>query len=160
FVRDELDLFTIEIQGSGVLRLPNGERRLIGYADENGRPYRPIGRLLLNEHKMSADRLSMPAIRAYLKEHPTELDHVLAYNQSFVFFHFSGGEVVGSLGAPLTPQRSLATDQSIVPPGVPLFLSAPRPKREADGTVVSDGAIARLAFNQDTGGAIRGAGHV
>jgi len=160
WVKDELDLFTVEIQGSGILQLPSGEKRVIGYADENGQPYLPIGKLLLDEKKISRDHMSMPAIRNFLVSHPGDVDRVLAYNKSFVFFHFTEGEIIGNLGAPLTAQRSMAADQRVIPPALPVFLSAPRPALEKNGVVSANGTISRFMFIQDTGGAIRGPGHV
>jgi membrane-bound lytic murein transglycosylase A len=161
WVKDEVDLFVVEVQGSGIVREPSGATRVIGYAAENGRPYRAVGKLLLEEQKIPKERMSMQAIRAYLREHPREVPRILAYNQSFVFFRLADdGAVLGNLGRPLTPRRSVATDHRIMPSGALGFLSVERPAVDATGHIDAKGRIERFVFNQDTGGAIRGAGRV
>jgi len=158
WARDPIDAFFLEVQGSGSLRLPSGELLRIGYAAQNGHPYRSIGRLLIDQGKVTRARMSMQAIRSYLEAHPAEINSVLDHNPSVVFFRLLKGPPVGNLGVPVVPGRSIATDQRIIPPGALCYLDTERPTLVADGTTVADGALQRFVLNQDTGGAIRGPG--
>lgn len=161
WVKDEFDLFVIEIQGSGILVDPTGQRRVIGFAEQNGHSYKPVGRLLLDENKVSKEKMSMQAIRAYVRANPADLGRLVNYNPSFVFFRLlDKNQALGNLNVPLTAGRSVATDQKVFPPALPLFVRLEKPKLEADGTVGSSGEINRLVFNQDTGGAIKGIGRM
>lgn len=158
WARDKVDLFFIEVQGSGVLKLPDGRELRIGYAGANGHQYRSIGKLLIDEGKVERDRMSMQAIRAYLAQHPEDVDRVLDYNRSVVFFRKLDGPAVGSLGFPVTPGRSIATDRQLMPRGALGFLATEIPAVGPDGATVAAGRLSRFVLNQDTGGAIRGPG--
>jgi membrane-bound lytic murein transglycosylase A len=103
--------------------------------------------------------MSMQAIRAWLAANPGERQRVLQHNESFIFFRPLSGPPEGSLGRPLTPGRSIATDSRLFPPGALAFLDTERPERTAEGAVRWT-PLARFVLNQDTGGAIRGAGRV
>jgi membrane-bound lytic murein transglycosylase A len=158
WVEDRVDLFFVEIQGSGAIQFPDGSEMRIGYAGGNGRPYRAIGRLLIDEGHVPAERMSMQAIRGWLDENPSEIDRVLDYNPSVVFFRPLDTPPVGALGVPVTGGRSVATDLSLFPRGALAFLETTRPTRDADGNVVPGEPLRRFVLNQDTGGAIRGPG--
>lgn len=158
WARSPVDAFFLEVQGSGSLRLPHGELMRVGYASQNGHPYRSIGRLLIDEGKVPREKMSMQAIRRYLAGHPEEVDRVLDHNPSVVFFRRLKGPPVGNLGLPVVPGRAVATDHKVVPPGVLCFLDTERPALAADGTTVAEGPLRRFVFNHDTGGAIRGPG--
>ncbi len=160
WARDPVDLFFVEIQGSGVLELPSGREVRIGYAGSNGRRYRSIGKLLIDEGKVEREKMSMQAIRRYLMERPEEIERVLDYNPSVVFFRRLDGPAVGSLGFPVTPERTIATDRRLFPPAALAFLWTEVPALGADGATVAAGPLGRFVLNQDTGGAIRGAGRV
>ncbi len=160
WARDPVDLFFLEVQGSGTLRFPNGDERRIGYAGSNGRSYQSIGRLLADEGKIERDRVSMQSIRAYLAAHPEDRDRVLDYNAAAVFFRQLSGPPVGNLGFPVTAGRTIATDQRIFPPAALAFLVTEIPELGPDGRTRAAGPLARFVFNQDTGGAIRGPGRV
>jgi membrane-bound lytic murein transglycosylase A len=160
WVRDPVDLFFVEVQGSGAIQLAEGGEVRIGYAGSNGHPYRSIGRLLVDEGKVPAEKISMQSIRAYLAEHPEETSRVLNHNESFVFFRRLEGAPEGSLGEPVTPGRSIATDHRVFPPGALAFLETTRPGVGAGGETVAAGPLTRFVLNQDTGGAIRGPGRV
>lgn len=151
WARNPVDLFFVEVQGSGAVRLAEGGELRIGYAGSNGRPYRSIGRLLIDEGRVSEAEMSMQAIRSYLAAHPEEVPRVLNHNPSYVFFRELNGPPLGSLGEPVTPGRSIATDHAVFPPGALAWIQTTRP----DGT-----PLTRLVLNQDTGGAIRGPGRV
>jgi membrane-bound lytic murein transglycosylase A len=159
WARDPVDVFFMEIQGSGTLRFPDGRERRVGYAGANGRPYRAIGRLLIDEGQIPREAMSMQAIREWLRAHPDERQRVLQHNESYVFFRSLSGPPEGSLGRPLTPGRSIATDARLFPPGMLGFLDTEQPARAPDGTTRWM-PLARFVLNQDTGGAIRGAGRV
>jgi membrane-bound lytic murein transglycosylase A len=159
WARDPIDVFFMEIQGSGTLRFPDGREQRVGYAGANGRVYRAIGRLLIEEGRVPREAMSMQAIRAWLAANPGERQRVLQHNDSFVFFRPLTGPPEGSLGRPLTPRRSIATDSRLFPPGALAFLHTEQPERMPDGAVRWE-PLKRFVLNQDTGGAIRGAGRV
>jgi membrane-bound lytic murein transglycosylase A len=159
WARDPVDVFFMEVQGSGTLRFPDGRERRVGYAGANGRPYRAIGRLLIDEGHVPREAMSMQAIREWLRAHPEERERVLQHNESYVFFRPLPGAPEGSLGRPLTPGRSVATDARLFPPAGLAFIETESPERTPDGTVRWV-PLTRFVLNQDTGGAIRGAGRV
>jgi membrane-bound lytic murein transglycosylase A len=159
WARDPVDVFFMEIQGSGTLRYPDGREQRVGYAGTNGRPYRAIGRLLLDEGHVAREAMSMQAIRAWLAAHPEERQRVLEHNESVVFFRPLPGAPEGHLGRPLTPGRSIATDARLFPPAALAYLETGRPVPTPDGGVRWE-PLRRLVLNQDTGGAIRGPGRV
>ena len=156
WAKDPVDLFFVEIQGSGTLRLPDGSTQRFGYAGANGRSYRSVGRLLIDEGKVPREKMSMQAIRAYLAENPDDLHRVLDHNTSQVFFRLLDGPAVGNLGVPVTPGRSVAVDQKLLPRGGIGFLMTDLPAPGPDGSTVIEGKISRFVIAQDTGGAIRG----
>ncbi|MFK5925555.1 MAG: MltA domain-containing protein [Desulfuromusa sp.] len=151
WVKDPVDLFFLHIQGSGRIRLPNGELVMVDYANQNGHPYRSIGKLLLERNAMTRDQMSMQNIRRWVKENPEAGKELLAENPSYVFFRELPPEFQsppGALGVPLTALRSLAVDPHTIPLGAPVFLSTTFP-----GT---DFPLQQLMVAQDTGGAIKG----
>jgi membrane-bound lytic murein transglycosylase A len=159
WAKDPVALFFVEVQGSGTLRLPDGSERRIGYASSNGRPYRSIGSLLIQEGAITREAMSMQALRAWLAANPPQCERVLDFNESYVFFRFLDTAAVGSLGRPVTPGRSIATDARMFPKGALAFISTERPELRPDGTVGWK-PLTRFVLNQDTGGAIKGAGRV
>lgn len=104
--------------------------------------------------------MSMQALRAWLAANPAEQGRVLAHNESYVFFRELEGAAVGSLGRPVTPGRSIATDARLFPKGALAFLATERPVAAPDGSVQAWVPLQRFVVNQDTGGAIKGAGRV
>jgi membrane-bound lytic murein transglycosylase A len=159
WAKDPVALFFVEVQGSGTLRLPDGSEKRIGYAASNGRPYRSIGSLLIQEGAIPRESMSMQALRAWLAANPLQCDRVLSFNESYVFFRFLESAAVGSLGRPVTPGRSIATDARLFPRGALAFISTERPEPLPDGTMGWK-PLSRFVLNQDTGGAIKGAGRV
>jgi len=157
YVDDPVDAFFLHVQGSGTLIFPDGSRIRAGYAESNGRPYRSIGRLLIDDGLVGREEMSMQAIRGYLGEHPDDLRRVLAYNPSYVFFRplAAEGGPLGCYGEPVTGGRSIATDRRIFPAPVVAWINAVMPVPGG-----GDGSMARFALNQDTGGSIRGPGRV
>jgi len=143
---DPVDLFFLQIQGSGRLRLPDGGVMRIGYADQNGRDYVAIGRLL-RERNLIQGPIGMRQIVDWLHANPAEGDALMRENRSYVFFReLTGPGPLGALGRPVTGGITVAADPAFVPLGAPVLLEAMDNPR-ADGLWVA----------QDTGGAIRGA---
>lgn len=145
-----MDLQFLQIQGSGRIRLDDGRQLRIAYADQNGHPYRPIGRWLVEQGELKKEDVTMDAIRSWANAHPERVTELLASNPSYVFFSKGpDGEEGprGSLNVPLTPGYSVAVDRTVVPLGSLLWLSTTRP----DGS-----PVVRPVAAQDTGGAIAG----
>lgn len=153
WLADPIDAFFLHIQGSGRIRLPDGRVARVSYAGQNGRTYVPIGRVLVERGEMTLDQVSMQSIRDWLKSHPKEASALMAQNPSYVFFREIIGVTAdqgppGTLGAAMTPGRSLAVDRTVIPLGAPVWLDTTDP---LDGS-----KLQRLMLAQDTGGAIRG----
>ena len=142
---DPVDLFFVEIQGSGRVVFPDGTSIRIGYADQNGLPYTAIGKLLRDRGILPPGGASMQAIKAWIAANPDQGRELMRENASYIFFRqLDGPEPVGSLNVPLTPDGSVAADPKFVPLGAPVYLAVDRP--EAYGLWVA----------QDVGGAIKG----
>jgi len=151
WVDDAVELFFLHVQGSGRILLDTGETLRVGYADQNGYPYRSIGRVLIDRGELSPEQVSMQSIQAWARRNPTKAVELLNSNASYVFFRelpASAGGPPGSLGVPLTARRSVAIDPRYVPLGAPVFIAATWPN--------SPKPLNRLVLAQDTGGAIRG----
>jgi peptidoglycan lytic transglycosylase A len=143
---DAIDLFFLQIQGSGRLRLPDGGVMRIGYAGQNGREYVGIGRLMKDRGLLGDGPTNMQAIVAWLRAHPEEGRAIMNENKSYIFFQeLTGAGPLGALGLPVTARATVAVDPKFVPLGAPVLLELDRP--EASGLWVA----------QDTGGAIKGA---
>jgi membrane-bound lytic murein transglycosylase A len=156
WVKDQVELFFLHIQGSGILRLPDGRRLHIGYAGQNGRPYRSIGRLLIDQGKISQTEMSMQRLRRHLTENPEERDEIMAHNESYVFFRVTEAGPFGSLEVPVTAGRSIATDSRLFPKGAPALIYSESPVLHGAGRLIGWRPFVRFVLNQDTGGAIRG----
>ncbi len=156
WVKDPIDLFFLHIQGSGILRLPDGRQLHVGYAAGNGRPYRSIGRLLIDNGAIAREEMSMQRLRRYLAENPAQRNDIMSFNESYVFFRIVEDGPLGSLEVPLTPGRSMATDARLFPKGSLAFIATHRPVLDDAGQLIGWERLARFVLNQDTGGAIRG----
>jgi len=156
WVEDPIDVFFMHIQGSGIIRLPDGRRLSLGYAAQNGRPYRSIGRLLIDEGKIPREEMSMQRLRRYLSENPHERNEIFRYNESYVFFRVLENGPLGSLEVPVTAGRSIATDGRLFPKGALAWIQTQIPVIDDAGRLAGWRPIARFVLNQDTGGAIRG----
>lgn len=142
---DSIDLFFLQIQGSGRLRLPDGGVMRIGYAGQNGRDYVGIGKLMKDRGLLEPGRTTMQDLVAWLRAHPEDGKAIMRENKSYVFFQeLTGAGPLGALNLPVTPRATVAADPKFVPMGAPVILELDRP--EANG----------LWIAQDTGGAIRG----
>ena len=152
YVDDAVELFFLQVQGSGRVKLADGSTIRLNYGDQNGHPYQSIGRLLVDRGDLKMEEASMQGIQAWARANPARLDDLLNANPSYVFFREmpnSKDGPVGALGVPLTAERSIAIDPRSVPLGVPVFLATTRPN--------SAQTMNRLVMAQDTGGAIKGA---
>jgi membrane-bound lytic murein transglycosylase A len=138
--------------------LAQGGHLNVHYHVVNGHPYRSIGRMLIDEGKITKEEMSMQKIRSYLKEHPGEVDRVLNYNPSYVFFKLEEEGPVGFLQVKLTPVRSIALDRRLFPPAALAFIETERPELDHYGEIFEWRDLKAFVLNQDTGGAIRGPG--
>lgn len=148
---DALDFFFMQIQGSGQVLLDDGSRVRLSYADQNGHPYRSIGRWLADQGEMPIDQTSMQGIKNWAKAHPARVQELMNANPSLVFFRelpADGAGPPGAMGLALTPERSIAVDPRNVPLGAPVWLATTWPSE--------DRPLQRMMLAQDTGGAIRG----
>ena len=160
WLADEVDLFILQIQGSGKIRLPDGRMLHVRYNGSNGLPYRSIGRALIDQRKIGPEAMSMQAIRTYLRSHPDEARAIMDHNPRYIFFKTSIAGPFGALGRPLTPMRSIAVDRGIFPSAALAFLSTQVPAVDGQGQVQGWEAYGAFALAQDAGSAIKGPGRV
>ena len=149
---DIVDLFFLQIQGSGLVRLESGEEVHVGYADQNGQPYQSIGKVLIDRGELKADKASMQGIKDWGRKNLDKLRDLLNSNPSYVFFRELPKDLPGplrALGVPSLGERSIAIDPRYIPLGAPVFLATTYPN--------SNKPLQRLMMAQDTGGAIKGA---
>ena len=158
WLKDRIDLFFLQVQGSGKIHLDNGKIIDVHYQATNGQPYRSIGKLLVDEGKIPIEEISMQKIRDYLHQHPEEIETILNYNPSYVFFKIEQNGPVGCLEVRLTPGRSIALDRHLYPAAGLAFIETQKPSMNSDGTIQKWMAFSRFVLNQDTGGAISGPG--
>lgn len=147
YVKNPMDAMELEIQGAGIIRTPEKTIHL-NYAAQNGRPYEPIGKFLIQEGKISKKNMTMNAIREYFDQHPQEIERIFNKNKSYVFFKTTTKSVFyGYQNIPLTSGYSMAVDKNTIPIGVPIFLNTRLPDQHP---------FYRLMIAQDVGGAIKG----
>lgn len=159
WLRSPVDRFFLQIQGSGVLVLPDGRRVAVGYDGRNGQPYVPLGREMVREGLLASGTVSMDSIRAWLDGHPKQAQDLMARNPNYVFFRLDGEASAlgpkGAFGVSLMPWRSVAVDRAVVPFGAPLWVQTALP--------LPDGTAERwqhMVFAQDVGTDIRGVGRL
>ena len=155
FVDDPVEAFFLQIQGSGRVQLPDASVVRVGYADQNGQPYRSIGRILVERGELPLEKASMQGIKQWGHDHSDALPALLAENPSYVFFREATPNPAaaidgpsGALGVPLAVGRSIAVDPRFIPLGAPVYVATTWP--------LSNRPLNRLMLAQDTGGAIRG----
>ncbi len=159
WLRDRLDAFLIQVQGSARLQLTDGSTMSVGFAGNTNYPYTGIGRELVQEGKFSLEELTLPKLLQYFRDNPADMDVYLPRNQRFVFFRPTGGApATGSIGVPVMGDRSIATDKNLFPPGGLALIQTrlPYPK----GTTYEQRLVTRYVLDHDTGSAIKGAGRV
>ena len=151
WVDDAVDAFFLHIQGSGQVQLEDGTRMRVGYADQNGYPFKSLGRALIDNGEIAPERASMQGIKAWARANPQKVQDYLNANPSYVFFRELAPDLpgpIGALGVPLTGERSIAVDARVVPLGAPVWLATTWPNTTEP--------LERLMVAQDTGGAIAG----
>lgn len=146
YTDSKIDLFFLEVQGSGRVSLESGETLYVGYDNQNGHKYESIGKYLIQKGEIEAKDVSLQSIKAWLQENPARVDEVLNYNRSMVFFREKNAPATGAMGIELTPKRSVAVDKRYIPLGSLLYMDA---KTHA-------GDMNAIVMAHDTGSAIKG----
>lgn len=152
WVEDPIESFFLHIQGSGRVQFDDGTSMRVGYADQNGHPFRSLGRLLIDKGELTLAQTSMQGIKTWARANPYKVSEYLNGNPSYVFFKELPSDLtgpIGTLGVPLTAERSIAVDSRVIPLGSPVYLATTYPN--------SKKPLNRLMLAQDTGGAINGA---
>ncbi|GLP91547.1 membrane protein [Gluconobacter frateurii] len=157
WLKSPVDLFFLQIQGSGRLILPDGSQIRMGYDGKNGQPYVPLGRVLVQDNELASSAVSMDSIKAWLETHPDRMMATMERNPNYVFFRRDDGSLAqgatGAFGVPLTAGRSVAIDRSMIPFATPLWVETKLP--DAKG---QPAPWQHLVFAQDIGTDIKGAG--
>jgi membrane-bound lytic murein transglycosylase A len=153
YLANPVDAFMLQIQGSGRILLPNGNTLRVGFDGQNGQPYTPIGRVLVQNGALQPEDVSFQSISAWLKANPDQAQGIMEQNARYVYLRPLGPlpdnqGAPGTLGVPLTAGRSLAIDKSIIPLGTPVFVATTDP--------ITNAPLQRLTIAEDTGGGIQG----
>lgn len=160
WLSDRLEAFLVQVQGSARLNLTDGTTMTVGYGGTTNYPYISIGGELVKDGIFGKDQLTLPRLLDYFAANPQQLDQYLPRNDRFIFFRETDGRPpTGSLGVPVTGDRSIATDKSLMPPGALALIVAPIPEVEPTGKIDTR-VVSRYVLDQDTGSAIKGAGRV
>jgi membrane-bound lytic murein transglycosylase A len=160
WMRDRLDAYLVQIQGSARLKLPKDQVMSVGYAGKTDHPYTSIGQELVKDGKFKREELSLPVMIEYLKQHPQELNRYLPRNKRFIFFRETfGAPATGSINVPVSPERSIATDKSLMPPGALTLIHTKLPYIKS-GKGIEFLPVSRYMLDQDAGSAIKGPGRV
>jgi len=161
WVSDPVELNSLHTQGSGKIRLEDGAVLTVSYAQNNGRPFSSATQNLLNLNKIDRSDASYRGFKVWLKsKSEKEIYEILSHNERYIFFRFVDREPVGSLGQPVTPNRSIATDPNYFPEGALAFIRLRKPVLDDDYNVVRRVDFSRFVLNQDKGSAIKGPGRV
>jgi membrane-bound lytic murein transglycosylase A len=158
WLKDPWERFLLHVQGSGQVRLPTGDTLRVGFAGSNGRPYRSIGRYLIERGFLAEKEFSLWRVKEFLRQNPERVAETFNANERYIFFRFVPGKEGpdGALGFPLTAGRSVATDQAIFPPGGLAYLIAEQPMLDEDGRLKGRKTLRRFVLNQDTGITMKG----
>lgn len=157
---DRLKAYLIQVQGSARLQLTDGSTKTIGVAWKTDYPYVSLGKELVKDGKLKAENLTLPQVIQYLSSHPQALNRYLPRNNRFIFFKDTqGNAATGSLGVPVSPERSIATDKSLMPPGALALIQTRIPYDLGQRGMVTP-TVSRYVLDQDTGSAIKGPGRV
>jgi membrane-bound lytic murein transglycosylase A len=158
--RDRLDAYMVHIQGSAQIKLTDGKKTSVGFAGGTDYPWTSIGRELAKDGKLATNKLTMPGIIEFFRQNPKELNNYLPRWERFVFFKETGGaQATGSINVPVTAERSIATDKSLMPPGALAIINNSFPYPTSSGRLEYR-RVSRFVLDQDTGSAIRGPGRV
>ncbi len=160
WLSDRLEAFLVQVQGSARLKITDGTTMTVGYDGTTNYPYVSVGAELVEDGIFTKDELSLPKLLDYFANNPDKLDSYIPRNNRFIFFRETQGKPpTGNLGVPVTGDRSIATDKSLMPPGALALIVAPIPKVEPTGEIDTR-VVSRYVLDQDTGSAIKGAGRV
>ena len=163
WVDDAVDLFFLQIQGSGRLKLDDGREMRLAYSGQNGHEYVAIGKLLKERGLLPPEKISMASIKGWLRDHPNEAQALMWENPSYVFFSLNESDPgpdssntgpKGAQGVPLTTERSFAVDKRYIPYGMPIYVETTLPSFDANRP--EGERFQQLMVAQDTGGAIKG----
>ncbi|PKN53019.1 MAG: hypothetical protein CVU55_03515 [Deltaproteobacteria bacterium HGW-Deltaproteobacteria-13] len=159
WVSDPVELFSLHIQGSGKIKLEDGTMLTVGYAQTNGRPFRSVTKFMLEGGKISSSEATYR--HEFLRgKSDQEIYDVLSHNERYTFFRFLDKDPVGSLGEPVTPDRSIATDPEYFPEGALAFIRLRKPVFDSEGNAKERIDFSRFVLSQDKGNAIKGSGRV
>lgn len=164
WLKNQFDRLDIHVQGSGLLKFPDGKVMLAKYAATNALPYRSVGLAVLGSGAMTREQLNHETLRRYLTEHPEGESWLLAQNPRYTFFDLAplpgDGEPYGSIQQQLVAGRSIAVDPKVVPLGAVAYMALPLPQADRQGRLLAKAPTSRFVLCQDTGGAIQGPGRV
>jgi len=164
WIKDRFDALDLHIQGSGILKYPDGKEKLAKYAATNGKTYNSVGLTLVKAGVFARDEITHDKLREYLRKNPDAESWILAANPRYVFFELAAlpedGEPFGATEQSLVPARSIAVDPAFMPLGGLYFFTTTSPQADKDGRVLGMSENARFAFGLDTGGAIKSPGRV
>jgi membrane-bound lytic murein transglycosylase A len=160
WLRDRLEAYLVQVQGSARLTLTDGKIMTIGVASKTNYPYVSLGKELVKAGKVRLEDLTLPVLVQYFQTHPAELNTYIPRNNRFVFFAPTyGAPATGSLGVPVTAERSIATDKALMPPGALAIIQTRLPYYDAQKTLKYR-EVSHFTLDQDTGGAIKSPGRV
>ena len=155
YAKNPVDVYFMQVQGSGYVKYPDGRLRLLEYNGSNRHPYRSIGKYIVKKEHLDLKDISMDGIKKYLKEHQDQVDSLLFQNPSYTFFKFSNKKPRGAGQVPLTEMLSVAVDNRYIPLGSCLIAKIPKVTKG-----IITGYDYKLLYAQDVGGAIKGTGHI
>ncbi len=157
---DRLEAFLVQVQGSARLQMTDGTTMTVGYDGTTNYPYVSVGGELVKDGVFKQDELTLPKLLDYFAVNPQQLNQYVPRNNRFIFFRETQGKPpTGSLSVPVTGDRSIATDKSLMPPGALALIVAPIPDVQSTGKIDTR-VVSRYVLDQDTGSAIKGAGRV
>lgn len=164
WIKDRFDALDLHIQGSAILKYPDGKEKLAKYAATNGKTYNSVGLTLVKAGVFTRDEITHDKLREYLRKNPDAESWILAANPRYVFFELAplpeDGEPFGATEQSLVPARAIAVDPAFMPLGGLYFFTTTSPQADKDGRVLGMSLNARFAFGLDTGGAIKSPGRV
>jgi membrane-bound lytic murein transglycosylase A len=160
WMRDRFEAILVQIQGSAELNLTDGTKTTVGFAGGTNFAYSSIGKELAKDGKVTPSQLTLPGIITYFRNNPQELNVYIPRYKRFIFMKETfKGEAMGSINVPVTPDRSIATDKSMMPPGALALVHTELPYA-SDGRAIQQKLVSRYVLDQDTGSAITGPGRV
>lgn len=160
WLSDPVEAYFLQVQGSGIIRLPDGSMAGIHYAGNNGYPYKSIGRIMIEQGLISKNEGSLEGIKRFFRKNPDRVDEILFQNPRYIFFKIDNTPAKGGINVYLTPGYSIATDPELFPRGGLSLITTKAPVVDSAGKVKEYNSIQRFVLNQDEGGAIKGPGRV